>query len=598
MMSAALYSPLQHSTPSLNRAYTAPINGGALSGNNGATGPGGGSSGRGRGRPPTADMAPTTNSLAHSQAHTSSSYSMQSHPSSGASPRTSDTTQGTSHSTLFSPPPLPSDTPSGPVLATDNIMNSVATQNSSLFQICRTLIQRLEAVPSFAVILRDEEADCDEDTDPVTLLWRTFRRGYPLLNLYNALQPAQPIELGAGVRENQRGKASCFKFLQACVNELRFPAEETFIVTDLYGDDTTGFVKVARVVNRVLDLLVSRGLIENTLANQTDIDSPQQLGLKKSQRQHIVSELVTTERTYVQHLELLQAFKHLVEEKGVIPGDAVHDIFLNLNSLLDFQRRFLIRVEQTNAQAESEQNWGKLFVLYEEAFRVYEPYIANQRKCERVVVAEFSKLAGAGGRDELRQIVESPTSLYGFLMKPFQRLSKYPLLLSDLHSKGDLDEARKLDLEKGVLAARGVLTRTNVAVDRQEKAEAVLELKGRVEDWKGHRVEGFGELVLFGTFVVVKSEGGGSGGMGMGMGKGEGERLVSSYDECGMPMTDSMKVPRLPLQHHPPLLQRLRRLETQVQPTRQVTGGQARQTEASTQRPHLHAKCHGLGHCE
>ena len=131
----------------------------------------------------------------------------------------------------------------------------------------------------------------------------------------------------------------------------------------------------------------------------------------------------------MQHLELLQDFKKLVEERGIVTGDAVHSIFLNLNALLDFQRRFLIRVEQTNAQPESEQNWGRLFVLYKEAFKVYEPYIANQKKCEETAMAEFEKLKETGGPPELRQMVESPTHLTSFLLKPFQRLAKYPLLL-------------------------------------------------------------------------------------------------------------------------------------------------------------------------
>jgi cell division control protein 24 len=91
-------------------------------------------------------------------------------------------------------------------------------------------------------------------------------------------------------------------------------------------------------------------------------------------------------------------------------------------------------------------------------------------------------------------------------MKPFQRLSKYPLLLGDLHKKGDLDEQRKADLVVGKEAATSVLSRTNHAVDREEKAAAVQELKMRVEDWKGHKVEGFGELLMYGTFTVLKSE--------------------------------------------------------------------------------------------
>ncbi|KAF2720189.1 hypothetical protein K431DRAFT_226965 [Polychaeton citri CBS 116435] len=393
----------------------------------------------------------------------------------------------------------------GEVRATDNIMNTVADASQSLYQICVTLRQRLMSVQGFANALIDEEEQADEDTDPVTLLWRTFRRGYPLMLLYNTLNPDRPIEVPRGVKDDKKGKAATFKFLQACVNDLRFPPEECFIVTDLYGDDTTGFLKVAGVVNRVLDILVHRGLIDDILPTAADLENGNASG-KRTQRQHIVHELVTTERTYVQHLQLLLAFKQLVEQRGVIPGDAVHNIFLNLNALLDFQRRFLIRVEQTYDQPEEMQNWGAQFVIYKEAFMVYEPYIANQKRCLRIVEAEFSKLREAGGSPEMRQICESSTTLHGFLMKPFQRLSKYPLLLRDLLKKGDFDEHRKEDLERGLLAAGEIMMRCNSAVEREEKAEAVEDLVARVEDWKGHKVEQFGELLLYGNFTVIKSE--------------------------------------------------------------------------------------------
>jgi cell division control protein 24 len=37
--------------------------------------------------------------------------------------------------------------------------------------------------------------------------------------------------------------------------------------------------------------------------------------------------------------------------------------------------------------------------------------------------------------------------------------------------------------------------------------EAVEELKTLVEDWKGHRIEGFGELLLYGQYTVLKGDG-------------------------------------------------------------------------------------------
>lgn len=261
---------------------------------------------------------------------------------------------------------------------------------------------------------------------------------------------------------------------------------------------------------------------------------------KRTQREHIIDELVKTERTYVQHLELLQSFKKLVEEKGIITGDNVHDIFLNLNALLDFQRRFLIRVEQTNAQPASEQNWGNLFVLYKDAFKVYEPYIANQKKCEEIAMREFDKLRETGGPPEMQQMVESPTHLTSFLLKPFQRLAKYPLLLKacalptpldclfsnaeqELRDKGDLDEQRREDISAGIEAASAVLQRTNAAIDREERLEAVEELKTLVEDWKGHRIEGFGDLLLYGQYTVVKGES---------LNAKNEEREVSSNSSC------------------------------------------------------------------
>lgn len=181
------------------------------------------------------------------------------------------------------------------------------------------------------------------------------------------------------------------------------------------------------MVSRVLGMLAQMGIIKSEVdaSDSASINST----VKRSQREHIIDELVKTERTYVQHLELLQEFKKLVEEKGVLTGDNVHDMFLNLNALLDTQRRFLIRVEQTNAQPPEEQNWGQLFVIYKDAFKVYEPYIANQKRCEELVMREFDKLRETGGSPEMQQMVESPPILTSFLMKPFLRLTKYPLLL-------------------------------------------------------------------------------------------------------------------------------------------------------------------------
>jgi cell division control protein 24 len=184
------------------------------------------------------------------------------------------------------------------------------------------------------------------------------------------------------------------------------------------------FVQVTKVVSRVLDMLKERNLLQSNTVYDSDTETITDKNQKRTYRDHVVAELVDTERKYVQDLEVLQQFKKLVQETGAVAGDVIFTIFMNLNALLDFQRRFLIRVETTNTQPEDVQQWGQLFMTYEESFRVYEPYIANQHKCTATAEQEFENLKSVG-----HPITVDWTTFSGFLLKPVQRLTKYPLLL-------------------------------------------------------------------------------------------------------------------------------------------------------------------------
>ncbi len=135
-------------------------------------------------------------------------------------------------------------------------------------------------------------------------------------------------------------------------------------------------------------------------------------------------ELVDTERKYVQDLENLHDLKKALEQRGVVPGDIVHQIFMNINAILDFQRRFLIRVETTNSMPQQSQLWGSSFVTFEESFNIYQPFIANQRKAAQTAQTVFDKIQAAD-----HPVAVDFNTLDGFLLKPMQRLVKYPLLL-------------------------------------------------------------------------------------------------------------------------------------------------------------------------
>lgn len=72
-----------------------------------------------------------------------------------------------------------------------------------------------------------------------------------------------------------------------------------------------------------------------------------------------------------------------------------------------------------------------------------------------------------------------------------------------MRDKTGADEETKADLTSGIEAANRVLTQANAAVDRELRIEALEDLRNRVDDWKNHRVDHFGELLLHGHFPVV-----------------------------------------------------------------------------------------------
>lgn len=148
----------------------------------------------------------------------------------------------TSSATLV-PPPTANG---GSVVATNNIINQRADASRSLYQICVQLRQRLAQVPGFDSHLNDsDDEDEGEDMDPVSSLWRCLRKGTPLLTIYNSLQPPEHLRIDDKIAEARRPKIAGFKFVEACLKgDLKIPPGECFTLQDLFGDDTTGFVKV------------------------------------------------------------------------------------------------------------------------------------------------------------------------------------------------------------------------------------------------------------------------------------------------------------------------------------------------------------------
>ncbi|KAI7903535.1 uncharacterized protein BX663DRAFT_551254 [Cokeromyces recurvatus] len=361
-------------------------------------------------------------------------------------------------------------------------MDSTST-TCSLYHICRSVLDRLSAVEGMANFL-----DCqDTTTDPLSKLTFICRQGFPLCTLYNALKPVKPLSVESDPNLNARNscKANVYHFIVACRQELLFPEEDMFTISDLYQDDTNGFVKVVNTINKVLQLLEDRGIIIVRSSNRnSDPNAP------KNTRDKVVLELLETERKYVQDMEILQNYMRELQIQKIVSPDTIHYLFGNLNALVDFQRRFLIQLEELAEKSPEEQRIGLLFIQMEDSFSVYEPYCANYYSAQDLVVQETPRL------QKLADILNPTYQLPSMLIKPVQRICKYPLLLQELVKSTDKSWPYYHETLQSVEAIKRVTEKVNETQRQHENSQAVEELKKRLDDWKQITIDGYGNLML------------------------------------------------------------------------------------------------------
>jgi cell division control protein 24 len=117
-----------------------------------------------------------------------------------------------------------------------------------------TLIEKLFSFPLFEYYLFPDGVEIYQRQDaplidPVAVLWNCFRLGAPLCMIYNQLNPRAPLKVSdvSSVRPPDYKKVckdNVYHFILACKKELQLK-EADFSISELYKDDTHGFMKVS-----------------------------------------------------------------------------------------------------------------------------------------------------------------------------------------------------------------------------------------------------------------------------------------------------------------------------------------------------------------
>lgn len=217
----------------------------------------------------------------------------------------------------------------------------------------------------------------------------------------------------------------------------------------------------------------------------------------------IFERFVRMERIHVSQLELLYSFKEHVVRNAVLSGDEIHNIFLNLDRVLDMHRRFLIAVERMYSRPHQDENLADLFLTWMDSFAIIEPYASNQANSSRNAMQNYRKLRESVSSPGSLRLVQHLDRLSSFLSEPIEHLKRYQWFLGQLDDPPSHENTGIAITEaRGGLSA--LLQRITEHAHKEKSVKVIQELNDDVVDWKHHRVEAFGHLLLHGVCYVEK----------------------------------------------------------------------------------------------
>ncbi|XP_064187738.1 rho guanine nucleotide exchange factor TIAM2 [Anguilla rostrata] len=184
----------------------------------------------------------------------------------------------------------------------------------------------------------------------------------------------------------------------------------------------------------------------------------------------VVQELLDTEKSYVKDLScLFETYLKPLENETFLSKDEMESLFGSLPEMLFFQRVFLQTLEERIASPpdlstlESPVHFKKLlfslggsFLYYADHFKLYSGFCANHIKVQKVLERAKTDQAFKEFLDAKNPTKQHSSTLESYLIKPVQRVLKYPLLLRELVSLTDTDSEEHYHLTEALKAMEKV----------------------------------------------------------------------------------------------------------------------------------------------
>lgn len=211
----------------------------------------------------------------------------------------------------------------------------------------------------------------------------------------------------------------------------------------------------------------------------------------------VILELVDTERTYLQHLHvLLDSYLEPMKEKKLLSPNDINALFGNILEIVNFQKKFLGTLEDAvNQDKDNYNNYQSVsqfksvlislasaFLRYADKFKLYSSFCASHSKAQKILhPPPESGPGGVAQNQALQEFLNTASrgqhafSLESYLIKPIQRILKYPLLLQQLKHLTDANCEEHRHLNEALKAIERVAEHINEMQRIHEEYGAIFD---------------------------------------------------------------------------------------------------------------------------
>ncbi|KAM4699864.1 rho guanine nucleotide exchange factor TIAM1 isoform 1-T2 [Discoglossus pictus] len=203
----------------------------------------------------------------------------------------------------------------------------------------------------------------------------------------------------------------------------------------------------------------------------------------------VICELLETERTYVKDLNcLMERYLKPLQKETFLTQDELDVLFGNLTEMVEFQVEFLktledgVRLVPDLEKLEKVEQFKKVlfslggsFLYYADRFKLYSAFCASHTKVPKVLVKARTDSSFKAFLDAQNPRQQHSSTLESYLIKPIQRILKYPLLLKELYSLTDAESEEHYHLDVAIKTMNKVASHINEMQKIHEEYGAVFD---------------------------------------------------------------------------------------------------------------------------